>query len=404
MQKYSFKFISMLVLSSLLVSGNSLAEEEFYTKDEVFNLEIERKAREDTTNFHYYPKIGLGQPNLFGGAATLKQNEVFARLFVSGIINRGFINAAGQSTTGGLPTYLQGGLQLGWGILDNLLFTASVPARYFLSGSPNLSDPWINLKYRIIESPFILSVQAEGKIPVGNANISPAFGSGNLDAGGMLLATKSFEPLFIQAGVGYRYRNSYQIVQNNALTSGKYADQLNYVVNFGWNFKTVGMMVDISAYGYYPLGSGTTSYNFVTVKPNLTYKFMNNEANLSVDVPLFGLNIDNPISINAGFTFKNSFEYPKFFTLMFSRKIDAETIEKKKDFSQVVRGKELYLNTCSKCHALVDPDIKTFEEWEPIVDRYRTNKVLTKPEHSAIIEFLRVYRDTDTTESVVDSN
>lgn len=63
--------------------------------------------------------------------------------------------------------------------------------------------------------------------------------------------------------------------------------------------------------------------------------------------------MDYPIGINAGATIKSAFEYSKIFSLMFSKKINPPDLEKAKDFSSVVKGKDLYLNTCSKCHALV---------------------------------------------------
>ena len=392
-------FSSFISLAEVAPDNEKKEEEKVLTPEEVHNLQIEKKAREDFNNYHYYPKIELGTTNLFGGATTLKQNEIFARAFASFLLNRGLLDTNGSQITGGLANHLQGGLQIGWGVLDNLLFTASVPAKYYFTGSPGLSDAWLNLKYRFIDNPFNLSLQVEGKIPSGSVTSIPPLGTGDLNIGAMALITKSFEPvlpLFIQAGAGYRYRSFFQTLVNNQLVDNKYSDQINYALNAGWNFQSTGWMGDITAYGYYPMGQATSvnniSYNFLTVKPNITYKFNNMEGNFSVDIPLIGRNIDNPISFNAGVTIKNSFEYSRIFSLMFAKKIDAETINNKSDFTQVNKGKELYLNTCSKCHALIDPDIYTYEKWELVVDRYKDRKILTKQEHSAIIDFLKVYK------------
>ncbi len=374
---------------------NKDQEEKKLTREEVFNLKIEKKAREDSNNYNYYPKIELGTANLYTGATTLKQNEVFARGSASFLFNQGFVNLDGSQAQGGLPNHLRGVLQLGWGVLDNLLFTASVPAKYFLSGSPALSDSWVNLKYRFIETPFNLSFQLESKIPSGNSNTNPPFGSGDLEAGGIFSLTKYFNPIFFQIGAGYRYRASYQSIVNNQYIQNQYPSQLSYVFNTGWNFD-FGGMIDVSAYGFVPLGTSTSNsylnYNYLTVKTNLTHKFNNMEANLSADFPVITLNSEKPISINAGFTIKNSFEYARVFSLLFSKKIDAEAIEKKSYFTDVVKGKELYINSCSKCHALIEPDIYTDEKWEAVIDRYRERKILTKSEYSAIIDFLKAYK------------
>jgi hypothetical protein len=392
-----FKIILFTLLFSTNYLGYSTAEEKL-SPEEQFNKNLEKRARTDDTNFHYYPKIESDSPNLFGGASTLKQNEIFARGSVYYFNNRGLINQQGLLSSGGLPSHLQGTAQIGWGILDNLLFSTSIPFKYFLSGNPALSDPWINLKYRILENPFILSVQAEGKIPLGEGiNSVPPYGTVDFNAGGMLLATKSFYPFFIQAGAGYRYRFPFQSVQNNQAVTSKYSDQINYLLNFGYNFDEIGFMFDLSGFGYYSLGTslgtGTSSMNYLTIRPNVTYKLNNLEFNISGYIPILGLNMDYPIGINAGATIKNAFEYSKIFNLMFSKKIDSFDLEKVKDFSPVVKGKDLYLNTCSKCHALIDPENKTFDEWEPVIDRYRQKKILTKNEHSALLEFLKFYKE-----------
>lgn len=44
------------------------------------------------------------------------------------------------------------------------------------------------------------------------------------------------------------------------------------------------------------------------------------------------------------------------------------------------------------CFSL-NPQVKTFDEWEPVIDRYRDKKLLTKSEHSALLEFLKYYKD-----------
>lgn len=392
MNNNKLKIAVLSILLSFTSLNNSLAEEPT-NPDEAFNKNIETRARTDSSNLHYYPKIEAGNANLFTGAATLKQNEIFARLDIISLINQGTINAQGALTTGGLASNIQPTIQIGWGVLDNWLFSASVPLKYYFSGNPSLSDPWLNLKYKIIDSPFMLSIQADGKLPLGNAASSPPFGSGYAEAGGMILATKSFDPIFIQLAGGYRYKFGYQSVVNNQVTNSKNSDQIDYLLNVGWNFESTGLMADVTAYGYYPVGSGTSSYNFLSIRPSVTYKMLNYDFNLAFDKPLFGRNIDYGFGINGGVSIKTAFEYPRVFNLMFSKKIDLPILEKKKDLSEVTKGKELFINNCSKCHALVDPDIKTNEEWEPVIDRYREQKILTKAEYSAIIEFLRFYKD-----------
>lgn len=137
-----------VILLTLLFSFNylntSIAEEktpekELLTQDEEFNKNLEIRGKTDDTNFHYYPKLETDTPNLIGGASTLKQNEFFGRASAYYFFNRGIINSNGLLTTGGLPAHLQGTAQIGWGVLDNLLFTASIPFKYFLSGNPALS-------------------------------------------------------------------------------------------------------------------------------------------------------------------------------------------------------------------------------------------------------------------------
>lgn len=384
----------LALLFSLNHLSSSTAEED--QSYENFLKETETRARSDDNNFNYFPKLELDTPNLIGGAATLKFNEVFARASAYYFHKRGYLNDQGNlSPNDGLNNHIQAGVQVGWGILDNLLLGLTVPTRYFIGGSFGVSDPWINLKYRIIESPFILSVQAEGKIPVGASNTGNinSFGSGDFNAGGMLLATKSFKPFFIQLGTGYIQRFPFSNLQNNQLVTNQYTNRLNYFFNAGYNFEETGIMIDASAFGHYPLGSGIVTANYLTLRPNVTWKFNNMEINLSGYVPISGLNIDYPIGINAGYTIKGFFEYPKILNLMFSKKIDPPELEKAKDFSPVIKGKDIYLNSCSKCHALVDPSIKTFDEWVPVIDRYREKKLLTKSEHSSLIEFLKYYKE-----------
>lgn len=392
-KRVQISLITLLLSTNCLSS--SIAEEE--KSFEEFTKEIETRSRTDDTNFNYYPKLELDTPNIIGGAATLKFNEVFARASVHYFHKRGLLNTQGLlSTNDGLANHAQGAIQIGWGILDNLLFTTSVPLKYFLGGSFGVSDPWINLKYRIIESPFILSVQAQGKLPLGavnSANPANSFGTGDFNAGGMILATKSFKPFFVQAGAGYTYRFPFSSTQNNQIVTSKYSDRLNYFLDAGYNFEDTGIMLDVSGFGHYPLGSGTATANYLTVRPNITYKFNNMEINASGYFPIAGINIDYPLGGSIGYTIKGAFTYPKVLNLMFSKKIDPPQLEKVKDFTTVARGKEIYLNTCSKCHALVDPATKSYDEWIPVIDTYREKRLLTKSEHASLLEFLKFYKE-----------
>ncbi|MFN8575254.1 MAG: hypothetical protein U0354_00205 [Candidatus Sericytochromatia bacterium] len=390
----------LFCLNSFNYTNNSIAEEqtvEELSPEEAFNKNLGIRANTDDTNFHYYPKLELDSPNLIGNAATLKQNEVFARASLYGLYNRGSINTNGQLiTTSGLPSHVYVGVQLGWGIFENLLFTGIVTGKYFFSGNPAPSDAWLNLKYKILEAPFILSIQGQGKMPIGSSSSNPPYSTGDYSAGGMLLATKSFESFFIQAGAGYNYRFPLQGIKNNQIIPVKYADQINYFLDIGYNLKDYGFMFDLSGFGNYSIGSyleTNPSFNYITLRPNITYKFNNMEVSLAGYFPISGLNMDYPIGVNAAYTIKNAFEYSKVFNLMFSKKIDPQTLEKIKDFSSVTKGKDLYINTCSKCHALVDPEVKSIDDWTTTVDRYREKKVLTKSEYSALVDFLKFYKE-----------
>src|SRR5436189_4511294 len=86
--------ISCLLIIAMLVQKTSLAQDtnssepveekvEKTTEEietETKNKAIEEKAKTDTYNLNYYPKLQFGTPNLFTGAATLNGNEVFARI------------------------------------------------------------------------------------------------------------------------------------------------------------------------------------------------------------------------------------------------------------------------------------------------------------------------------------
>jgi hypothetical protein len=298
-----------------------------------------------------------------------------------------------------LPT-----LSLGWGIIDNLFFSATVPYKFYLAGQGNgVSDPWLSLKWRLFNDPFIFSLEAEGKLPLGKVTKIPPFGDGQADAGLMALMTKSFDPVYIQAGAGFKYRFPLSIEQNKVISTVNYAHQIPYFVDFGGflpNWKNLGF--NIMAYGYYPLGFGNPSSNLLSVSPNITYKVSNFDFNLSYNQVIIGSNIDYGWGVYGGFTYKNSFEYPKIFNLLLLPKIDAEDLDKKKELASVETGKQLYINNCSKCHILVNPDTYTIDKWEPIVDRYRERKLISKSEHKAILEFLTTY--TAVEEKPADNN
>lgn len=381
------------------------AEEQVEKSDEEIandlkNKEIEERAKINTFNLNYYPKVQLSTPNLFTGAATLNGNEVFARLGLISFFLQGKLDSKGNfATSTEKLSYLLPTLSLGWGILDNLFFSATVPYKFYLAGQGNgLSDPWLGLKWRILNEPFILSLQADGKLPLGSVTKVPPFGEGQADAGLMALITKSFEPVYIQLGAGYKYRFPLTSEVNKVISIINYAQQIQYIVDIGVFlpfFKNLGL--NIAAYGYFPVGSGNQSSNLLSILPNITYKYSNFDINLSFNKIILGSNIDTGFAIQGGFSLKNSFEYPKVFNLLLLPKIDAEDLDKKPGLENVETGKKLYINNCSKCHILINPAAFKMDKWEPIVDRYRERKLISKSEHKAIVEFLAGYTGDEKT-------
>jgi hypothetical protein len=239
------------------------------------------------------------------------------------------------------------------------------------------------LKWRLINDPFILSVQADGKLPLGNTVKVPPYGEGQVDAEIMAFITKSFEPMYVQLGGGFKYRFPAGTI---SLTN-----QIPYILDIGVflpNIKNLGF--DVAAYGYYPVGSGTSSSNLLSILPNITFKYLNYDFNLSFNKAIFGTNIDSGFAIQGGVSIKSSFEYPKVFNLLLLPKIDPEDLDKK-ELKNYETGKNLYINNCSKCHILINPDAFKMDKWEPVVDRYRDRKLISKSEHKAIIEFLSAY-------------
>jgi hypothetical protein len=380
-------------------AGEQLEKTEEEIADEAKKKEIEERAKTDTYNLNYYPKTQLSAPNLFTGAATLKGNEVFGRLGLISFFLQGKLDSKGAFTasTENL-SYLLPTASVGWGIIDNLFFSATVPYKFYLAGQGNgVSDPWLSLKWRILNDPFIFSLQLEGKLPLGKATKVPPFGEGQADAGIMALVTRSFEPFYIQLGAGFKYRFPLVIEQNKVLSTVNYAHQIPYMVDIGYflpGFKNLGF--NITAYGYYPVGYGNPSSNLLSLLPNINYKNSNYDINLSFNKIIIGSNIDTGWGIQGGFTYKTSFEYPKVFNLLLLPKIDVEDLDKKKDLSAVENGKQLYINNCAKCHILVNPDAFKMDKWEPIIDRYRDKKLISKREHEAILEFLTTYTEEQT--------
>ena len=153
------------------------------------------------------------------------------------------------------------------------------------------------------------------------------------------------------------------------------------------------MIADLSVYGYIPLGSGINNSSILSVRPNLTFKYLNWDFNLAYDQMIMGKGVDYGFSVQLGATYKLSFEYPKIFTLLLLTKIDPEELDKKKDLKNVETGKNLYINNCAKCHVLVNPDEYKYDKWQPIVGRYREKKIISKTEEKALLEFLESYTE-----------
>ncbi len=419
-KKYQNTSIAMLIFFLLSNSNYNSSLADDLTDDEIESNKktklIETKAREDAYNLNYYPKIQQGgSSNLFTGAATLKGNEVFARLGLSTDISLGSFDTNGALVLNDKAySFIQPNLSLGWGIIDNFSFFANIPYRYNFGQPASIPNPWFDFKFKIIDKPVILSfqfdVKAPGSIIADTLKISTV-GENQPDLGVMLLATKPFElynfdSLYAQAGIGYKYR--FPLSTTNAdktITNTNFSSQINYILDLGknnilepLNLKLFSYKVmfdfDISLYGYSTINDGNAqSSNYLSVRPNLGYKFSNFDVNLAFDRPILGTNIDNYYGIQAGLTYKGDFEYPKIFSLLLLKKIDPEDLEKNESLDIVDKGRTLYINNCSKCHILINPDVHTGDEWEPIVSRYKIKKLITKGESAAIIEFLKKYNE-----------
>jgi len=364
--------------------------------------EFEKTAKTDSSNLNYYPKLNLGNSNLFTGATTLKGNEVFARLGVNTIIPTGYWNENGVLEKKDQAISLTPTLTLAWGIIDNLFFSASVPYKFYLTGTNGISDPWISIKYKFWDDPINLAFQIESKIPVGDSLQTYPFGDGQTDVGGMILATKFFDPIYFQSGLGYKYKFS---KANKDGTVIKPTDNLSYVLNVGSNLSSLSnffpeytffdnLMFDFSFYGYIPVASGTKTGNILSITPNLTYKFSNMDINLSYHQTLLGNSVDRYSGIFAGVTFKESFKYPKIFELILAPKIDKETLDDVNTSSVNQKGKMAFVENCSKCHLLVDPKAYKIEDWQMIVDKYKEKKLISNKEYNRIIEYLNDYIET----------
>lgn len=379
--------------------------------------EIELRGKKDIYNFNYYPFFNLSrEAELITGATTLKFNEVFGN--INFLPTLSFINTTlDNKTYTALNMDYMAIVNVGWGITDNLMLSATIP--YKLTTEKNsFSNPWINLKLKVLDEPFTLAVQADAKIAPKQfiTNDLLALSDSQHEFGGKLLFTKSFEELwlfdkpFLQAGLGYRYRVPVPTLNaQNEIDTDTYswANKGLYFIELGLPFKIFEeqFLFDLTTHGNFLFDNKNSTINAISVRPNLIWKaptiftkFANVDLNLGFDIlALKDVNSNFYLNASIGFNYKENFSYPEalinsisVFRLLLATKIDPEDIDKKEELKEI-KGKTAFINNCSKCHALIKPSIYKLKEWEPIIRKYRNKKLISKSEEGAIIDFLEEY-------------
>jgi len=396
MQRSKQKLLLLtFIFFSLAVNPVSLAQEENDPEALVKNQEILEKANNDSFNLNFYPKLPFANYPLFTGAATLDGNEVFAGVGVSSIFPLGSFDQTGKTVTASSKfTTLNPVLNLGWGVVNNLFFSASVPYTFYLrsEGGNGLADPRALLKYRFLAEPVQLAIQLDGKIPASMLNQNQQIGDGQIDAGGLILLTKNFSDFFFQAATGYRYRFPLSKTDTSGTVSTiKYSDQIPYLLNFGGKIPFFrNLSADLSFYGYAPIGGSQLMTEILAIRPNIQYNFVNFDASLSFSKTIFALNNDNNFSLQLAVSLKNNFNYPRIFNFLLAEKIDPEDLAFE-DNKELQAGRKFYINQCSRCHMLVSPTAYPLSKWESFLNRYERDKIISKKEENEIRKFLAEY-------------
>lgn len=413
MKKRVFLLSSLALLFLCEPSLNSIAEEE---KTEAVTEEtiLKEKINSPDHSMNFYPRIIFGKNNTpFYGAETLGEGEFLFNTFGKFNYNYNYTNATGTYTQNTTKKSISLVSNFSYGIFtENLTFNLSYPVNYNFSNINLNSDFYGSFTLRLLQEPFTISLQPTFKYSYFGYEQDIRDGDNNV--GINLLLNKFFDSFYTQGMIGYNYRLPYTLSK----TSAKYPNELNYVATIGYflplnNFSSLipkefekSFVLNITGYGNVALDSAPS--NLLSGNLSLGFKNEENDFLLSVDKTFMVKNDFQNFSVGLGWSYKTDLgklynsalaQFPNFNAPKLGRalsmanipKIDPEQIMAL-DLKGVEKGKKLFVESCTRCHALVSLDIFETPTWEKKVHNYRIKKVLSKSEESAIIDFIKEYK------------
>ncbi|MFN8671836.1 MAG: hypothetical protein U0457_07075 [Candidatus Sericytochromatia bacterium] len=381
-----------LNLKNFLELFNWFKENENKTEKTEFQEKVEEKSKKNTS-MNFYPRLALNNDNIFfSGAETLEAGDFVFNAPISSYYN--------YDTNISVTTPVNFSLGL---FSDNLTLNGQYPLK-LENGVFNYStDIYASFLIKLLSKPFTLSIQPKAKISIFPSTANDGYQTVGLD----ILFNKDFENFYIQGLAGYKYKiNNYN------------TQVFDYVLSTGWtpdnelkNFSTA-----LSFYGnknIFTSDKNNTKENFLSSRVDFLWRFPDFNLlfidNLDLDLyleqsiitsginPYSGLGASLTYKIDFGELLKRiapNFDQPKLLKALSMAnlpKTDAEQI-KAKNIINADRGRDLYINTCSRCHALISINKFNKKEWEEKIHNYRIKKVINKAEESAIMDFISKYK------------